>query len=225
MLMIANEEGNLHAVRQALSELRVGDIVDPGPRNPLLAEIVPDVTPNWHVIETLPNHERSVAAHLIARRFGMFVPETEEDIVRRGRKLHVTRLMFTGYVFVFVWDIAAHAGRLTSIPGVARLMCHPAVDGGFPKPVVVADSVINRIRAVENSKRPLPAITIEGLAYSPKHKRRRWRKHRRDQQKAELAKASEVIAVRPWDAFQDAIATLDEGGRNQTLLVALGLSS
>lgn len=224
--MITSDEGNLKAVREALAELRIGDVVDYGPVNPLSAEIIAGVTPAWHVLETLPNHERSVAAHLVARRFGVFVPETEADIIRRGRKLHITRLMFTGYVFVFVWDILAHTSRIESIPGVARIMRHPATEQCFfGKPVSISDELIDRIRAVENQKRPLRAIMADEVAYDRKKKRRRWRKYRKDQREIEDERANEIVAVRSWDAFQDAIVTLDEQGRNQTLLTELGLSS
>lgn len=219
MLMMTNK-GNLDQIRAELQDWRVGDIVDHEPQSQLNAEIVAGVEPKWHVLETLPNHERTVASHLIARRFGMFVPETEEDIIRRGRKIHVTRLMFTGYVFVFVWDIKAHADRLMMIPGVSRLMCHPGIDGGFPQPVSLSDAVIDKIRAVENTKRPLTLVfdDIEENV-SKKKRKNRWRRKAKSQTKLE------IVNVRPWDAFQDAIATLDSDGRNQTLMHALGLSS
>ena len=42
---------------------------------------MPGVTPAWHVIATYANCERDVAAELIARRFGIFLPEEEGRIV------------------------------------------------------------------------------------------------------------------------------------------------
>ncbi|WP_407146264.1 transcription termination/antitermination protein NusG [Bradyrhizobium sp. ORS 86] len=226
MDMIATTKGNLGEVRAALAAVQVGDVVDiVDPGDPLAAQIVPGVSPAWHVLEVQPNHERSVAAHLIARRFGVFVPETEEDIIRRGRKLHVTRLMFRGYVFVFVWDILAHKTRLEVIPGVTRIMRHPPTPEGEPgEAVVLTDALIDRIRAVENSKRPM-TIVIDNSLYVSKKKRRRWRKERRERYEKELKSAAEIVACRPWSAFEDALSMLDDAGRNQTLLSALGLSS
>lgn len=222
--MLMTPKGNLGQVYSALQEWRVGDVVDHDPVNPLSAEIVPEVSPNWHVLETHPNHERTVASYLIARRFGMFVPETEADEVRRGRKMHVTRLMFTGYVFVFVWDIGKHANRLMAIPGVARIMCYED-SLKRPKPVVVSDAIIDQIRAVENSKRPLPAVMVDDDVVYPKKKRARWRKHRKDKSEVEQERANDIMSVRPWSAFQDALIALDESGRDQALMRALSLPS
>ena len=39
----------------------------------------------------------------VAMRFGIFVPEIEETIVRRGRAIDRKSLMFTRYIFVFTW--------------------------------------------------------------------------------------------------------------------------
>lgn len=213
--------GNLADVRTALQVGQVVSFVDHC--HPNHAEIVPGVTPRWHVIETVPNHERIVAAHLVARRFGMFVPEIEGDIVRRGRKLHFTRLMFTGYVFVFVWDIGSHWDRITGIPGVSSIMCGRD-NLGCVTPVVLSDAVIDKIRAVENTKRPL--LTISGGEITgQKKKKGRYRRKPRERADIEAEQGGEIVACRAWDAFQDAIATLDSEGRNQTLMTALGLSS
>lgn len=219
------QNGNLDQVRAALQrDLQRGDIVDHAHFNPLSAEIVPTVSPCWHVIEAHPNHERSVAAHLIARRFGVFVPETEEDIIRRGRKVHVTRLMFTSYVFVFVWDINRHWSRLGSIPGVMRIMQRPDSASPIGNAVVISDYLINKVRAVENSKRPLPPIMVDEVAYLSKKKRGRWRKDRKTKREIEI-QPNDIVAVRSWSAFEDALLTLDVEGRNQALEKALSLPS
>jgi transcriptional antiterminator NusG len=194
----------------------------------LSAEIVPGVEPHWYVIEVAPNRERTVAAHLIARRFGIFIPETEEVLIRRGRKVDVARLMFTGYVFVFVWDMGRHLGRIESIPGVARIMRKPTSDSeAFGAPRIVSDYQIDQIRAVENTKRPLFAAIVEEV--EPKKKKRRWRKSRKDAKElaSELAdeRDNDIMLVRSWSPFQDSLMTLDSDGRNGALLNALGLSS
>jgi transcription antitermination factor NusG len=220
MKMEVRKLGNLERVRAELSKYRVGDIVDyVDPGLPGAAEIVPEVKPAWYVIETFPNQERSVAAHLIARRFGMFLPETEDDVIRRGRKVHVARPMFAGYVFVFVWDIEKHWSRIIGAPGVVRVMMQTVSDGVSNAPAVVPDEVIDKIRAVENGKRPLPDVVMtDEVTGKSKKKPRRWRK-------AKSQPKVEILRVRAWDAFQDAIATLDSDGRNQTLRQALSLCS
>lgn len=210
--------GNMRNVQQALS---VGEIVDYDGASALNAEIVAGTEPGWYIIETFANHERIAAAHMVGRRFGVFVPEKEETVVRRGRKIATTRLLFTGYVFVFVWDIERHFRRLTAIPGVMRVICRSG--GGQPVPVKISDKMIDDIRAVENKHRPLPPILAESGVIGIK-KKRRWRKSRQKPQDDANAIDPTIVAVRPWSAFQDALITLDEQGRNQTLHRALGLA-
>lgn len=229
--MLANtKNGNLAQVRRELtggSGYQVGEFVDYGAFNPHSAEIVPGITPLWHVIETHPNHERTAASHLIARRFGVFIPETEETIIRRGRRLDVTRLMFTGYIFVFVWSIMKHISRIESCPGVARIIFVDDQPDQPRRPAVITDKKIDEIRAVENSKRPLPLIMTDGMATFTK-KKRRWSKKKLEwfelQQKQQRDRDNEVISCRPWSPFQDSLIRLDSQGRNLTLLNALGLS-
>ncbi len=215
MLMAA---GNMRDVQRAVS---VGEIVDYAGTSELNAEIVPNKDPTWHVIETLPAHEHIVAGHLVGRRFGVFVPEKDETVVRRGRKYFTRRLLFTGYVFVFVWDIERHFSRITAVPGVHRVICWTTE--GKSKPVVISDKMIDEIRAVENRYRPLPPILAESGVIGIK-KKRRWRKSRQDGSDNNAIDPT-IVAVRPWSAFQDALISLDDDGRNQTLQKALGLAS
>ncbi|WP_316184705.1 transcription termination/antitermination protein NusG [Bradyrhizobium sp. SZCCHNRI1003] len=217
-----SEIGNLSEVRAQLSEWRKGQVVgfvDPCDRRN--AEIVPKVSARWHVIETHPNHERTAAAHLIARRFGVYLPETECDVVRRGKKVHVTPVMFPGYLFVFVWDIDRHWSRIVSNPGVAGIMTLPDASGAR-LPVVMSDALIDYIRIVENGERSLPDILVLDDIDIGKKKRRRWRKDRIGKRKLTQ---DDIICVRTWDAFRDGISSLDSEERNQTLMTALSLPS
>jgi transcription antitermination factor NusG len=218
MLMATN--GNLADVRAALGrDLEVGDVVDYSTSNPLMAELVPGVSPRWHVVEVY--RERTAAAHLIARRFGVFVPEKEQTVVRRGRKFEQTTLMFPGYIFVFVWDIGEHLHRIRAVPGVSRVMF---IDG---KPAILSDKLIDEIRAVENRERPLPDIMVPGAPAMPK-KKGRWSNKQKllyEMQRAQWERDNEVVACRSWSAFQDSLLTLDEEGRNQTLRNALQLAA
>jgi transcription antitermination factor NusG len=173
------------------------------PRN---AELKPGVTPKWHLIETYANCERKVASEMVARRFGIFVPESDEILVKRGRKIKRVQLMFPGYVFVFVWDVLEHRQRIEAIDGVLQLVLITSPTG--PKPAELRDDAIDAIRAVENGERPL-------FEARSNRKRRGYSKRAFD---------NEVIAVHPWSAFQDRLLTLDSEGRNQTLRKALGLS-
>jgi len=211
--------GNMEQVRAELGrDLQVGDVVDYS-GNPTLAQIVPGVEPRWHVVETHPNRERTAAGHLIARRFGVFVPEKEETIIRRGRVLDQVSLMFRGYVFVFVWDVVQHINRIRAIPGVMRMVSF--ADG---TPAVISDELIDKIRVVENTLRPLPAIMDDIV----KPKKGRWTKKQKmiyQLQREQARRDFEVVACRPWSPFENDIMTLDSEGRNQTLRKALGLAA
>lgn len=187
------------------------------PRN---AELVPGVTPAWHVIETYAQREREVADELAARRFGIFVPEVEETIVRRGRKIDRKSLMFMGYIFVFVWLTDENYARVRAVDGVLRFV---TVNDG--KPAVISDKEIDILRYVENGKRAFPLIEIEQGEQVPpaglsKRARRRWKPKPKF-----VDPVTDTIAVRPWSAFDDDLMVLDSKERNQTLLRALGLSS
>lgn len=225
-MLAITENGNLAEVRRELTKdgWNIGDFVDYGAFNPHAAEIVPGITPLWHLIETHPNQERTAAGHLIARRFGVFIPETEEDLVRRGRKLHVTRPMFSGYIFVFVWSVMKHINRIESCPGVARIIFVDDEPDRPRRPAVISDKKIDEIRAVENSKRPLPMIMLDENPDISKKKKVRRRNTPKTERERQIERGNDVMCCRPWSAFQDSLLTLDSDGRNHALLNALGLS-
>lgn len=177
------------------------------------AELLPNVTPRWQLVEVYPGAERKVADEMIERRFGIYVPEFEATIVRRGRKIDRVELMFPGYIFVFVWDAIEHRSRIEAISGVVRLVMD--VNG---VPLGLTDAEIDYIRFIENNHRP---VRLEEFAVDaePKKKRRRRRKG------AVNKVLDEVVATRPWSAFSDGLMAVDSEVRNQTLQKALGLCS
>ena len=175
--------------------------------DPRHAEMVSNIVPKWHVVETWPHRERKVAAELAARRFGIFVPESEQTVVERGRKIERRSLMFPGYVFVFVWDVLKHRDRIEAVEGVMRLVLITGEDPDNPLPAELSDEEIDEIRAVENGERPL-------FTQSRKKGRR----------KGKRAFDNDVVGVHAWSPFQDRLLTLDSEGRNQILRTALGLS-
>ena len=191
------------------------------------AELVEGIEPKWHVIETYPHRERDVAAELSARRFGIYLPEEQETIVKRGRVIDRTSLMFPGYVFAFVWDVLSHRSRIEPIDGVQRLLLD--VNG---VPLFLTDDQVDRIRYCENCARPilLQSFEIQQDVVSKKRKRRKPKKKT-------VVVYDEVAAVRAygysgaalsglgWSAFEDAIMTLDSEDRIMALRNLLGVSS
>lgn len=176
------------------------------------AQIMPDCSPAWHVLTTGPAQERTAAAHLAGRRFGVYVPEFEETTIRRGKPRTIVAPLFRGYVFTFVWDIDLHRDRIMACPGITAIMRR--TDGSA---VVLSDSLIDQIRATENAERPL-RMTIETVA-----RKKRWR---------QSIKKIKEIDVRDWDIIGaqayspfNRVAELDQAARNRLLMNALGLAS
>lgn len=179
------------------------------------AELRAGLEPAWYVVETYPQREQDVADELVARGIGIYVPEIEETLVRRGRKIERKTRMFTRYIFVFIWLTDHNYSLVTATEGVFRFV---SVEG---KPLMVTDREIDIIRAVENGKRPFPQIVLDEIVIPVgKGKKARNRKL-----KTYVDPLTDIIRVRPWSAFEDgSIATLDTEQRNQTLQKALGLS-
>jgi transcriptional antiterminator NusG len=171
--------------------------------DPRDAEIVPGITPKWYVVKVYPGAERKVADELVARRFGIFIPESEKTVVRRGRKVDRVELMFPGYIFVFVWDVLQHRSRIECIPGVAGLVYVNSL------PASISDEEIDIIRSVENGERPLRMPNGK-----PTRRRKKWKPEK-----------IEIISVKAWSPFADDLIELDSQGRNQSLMRALGLCS
>ncbi|MGJ4888929.1 transcription termination/antitermination protein NusG [Bradyrhizobium sp. HKCCYLRH3099] len=213
--MLAMSKGNLGDVRVEIGKGLIVGYVDPV--DPRMADMAPGLAATWHLIETYPNEERTVAAHLVARRFGIYVPEMEQTIVRRGRKVEVTRLMFTSLIFVFVWGIERHWKRIMSVPGVARIRTITAANDQII-PLTVPDHVIDRIRVCENHERPISEDALQRAIYGDGKKGRNHRGRR-------PRLRHEKLVWRTWDAFQDGINSVDSETRNQTLMAALSLPS
>jgi transcription antitermination factor NusG len=207
--------GNLAKVYRALNptQIGVGTIIGYGDANPINAEARPGTIAAWHVVETFPSHERIAASHLIGRRFGVYVPETERMEVRRGCKAKVVRPMFPGYLFVFTWDIKSHVARIMACPGVWKLMLvgdHIAT---------LSDELIDKIRIVENKQRPL-TMRLEDIGRPQKGWRRKPKTHEQP------ISCDEIVGVRSWSAFTDGLRVAVDGAeRNQILRKALGFSS
>ena len=213
--------GDLAKVYRALNgtHIGVGTIIGYGDANPINAEAKPGTIAAWYVVETMPAHERIAAGHLAGRRFGVYVPETEQIEVWRGRSGRFTRPMFPGYIFVFTWGIDANAGKITACPGVWRLML---IGDRF---AVLSDELIDRIRQVENGQRPLTIPMDVFQEFAAYKKKRRWRRTKRPDQGQEIHD-NEIVSVRAWSAFTDGLRQAVDGEeRNQILRKAFSLPS
>ncbi len=169
-------------------------------------QVDPSISPKWYVIEVA---SRDVEAQLIKRQFGIYVPEEEETVIVRGRKIDRRVRMFPGYVFVFLWETDENWSKLANLHGVTEILG------------VLPDEAIDKIRYCENCARPVLLQSFE-IEHEVQPKRR---KRRRKAKRVVTVVHDEVTAVRAWSAFEDSVMTLDSEGRNQALRNLLGVSS
>jgi hypothetical protein len=114
-------------------------------RGGLSAQIVPDISAQWHALTVHPAHETIAAAHLSARRFGVYLPHEVKESVIRGHKRRWHIPMFPGYLFLFVWGFRAHWERVRACPGVSGYL---ATDERGTA-AVIPDDFIHRMQAKE----------------------------------------------------------------------------
>lgn len=173
-------------------------------------DAIDNVTPQWHLLRIQPGMEELAASHLIARKFGIYLPmfwTASKD--RYGKTRKRMRKLFPGYLFIFVWDIKKHWHRITSCPGVS------AIELSADKAVVVSDGYIRRAQEIEIEFDE----TIEKAARGGKKRKRR----RRRGDPVPVEEPTQII-IHAYDALHD-IRGLDDDSRNQILRKALGLAS
>lgn len=188
--------------------------------NPRNAEIVQDSEPSWYAVEVFASAQADVATEFAERRFGIYIPEVDETVIKRGRKIDRRVPLFSGYIFVFMWPSDQHWRWIADTPGVVAVVGR------------LTDEEIDIVRGIENQKRPviIDLVREPEQVRSRSKKKRRWKKGRSlNAAKAKKPKPiteqdlrDEIITTRAWSAFDDLIE-LDADGRNQTLRKALGL--
>jgi hypothetical protein len=115
---------------------------------PYYAEVLPDVTPRWHIVRTTPGAENKATFFLSHRGIGVFLPKFIKGsrMMQSHQPVDVSdTLIFPGKVFVYIWDVLAHWRRITACPGVQSIMVT-----GSEKPVVVPDQEMRRIQYLED---------------------------------------------------------------------------
>lgn len=183
---------------------------------PYSAEIVPGAEATWHAVITAPAHERIAASHLISRGFGIYLPETEDVEVKRGRKVTRTRPLIPGYLFVYVWDIARHARRIRACTGVLDFLLS---DGRI---MVIPWAIIDQLRVIENYERPI-VLPMDEVVRPKQAKKKRWRKSRAEP--SLQAVPAEIIGVHAYSPFIEEMRQgLDDENRIAVFKRALGLA-
>jgi transcription antitermination factor NusG len=178
-------------------------------QGPYEAAIIANAT--WHILTVAPNCDRIAAGHLIGRRFGIYLPETN------GPRAGTREPLLPGYLLVFVWGIADHAKRILDCPGVIDFLQR---DGEI---VVVQDEIVDDIREIENRERPsvLAATAIAAAGGASRKKKKRWRRGRKS--KVVQDNGDEVVAVYPYSPILASMEGLDAAARISAFFSALGL--
>lgn len=166
--------------------------------DPRDAQMHPGLDPEWHVFEIAA---RDVEAELAKRRFGIYVPECQEKIIRRGRVIERRIQLFPGYVFVFIWPTDENWNKIANVRGVIASIGS------------LSDQEIDKIRYLENCERPIVLKYYDELQDAPRKKRKRWRKTRQ----IVVSVPDEVVRTRAWSAFDDIVHNLDGQGRSEAL--------
>lgn len=188
---------------------------------PYWAEIVPNETLRWHLVEVAPRHEGVAAAHLAARRFGTYVPDLAVRITTPTGGVGSRRVrMWPGYVLVAVWDIERHRRRIEACPGVTRIVRHD-----YPgKAVEVSHELVYDMQVAEENSMLRNEILLRpewrAAARSKRHKKRRWI-NKNDGSVIEPG-AAHMITISPKSYWRD-LDALDDQGRVGALHTALGL--
>lgn len=98
--------------------------------------------PHWACAQLHAQRERLALHCLGLAGYELYQPRIAEPVVRRGRKIDVSRPLFPAYVFVLIID---HWWSAMRSPGVVRL----SMDGS--RPARVPDGVIDDLRKREGS--------------------------------------------------------------------------
>lgn len=158
--MLARPEPTEKSIDWAQIERRALEIaaVFEAKDGPYAAEILPECKPAWYMFRTVPGKENKAAKYLSARGFGVFVAKFDPGSILRAKisldngKSRIDlidlsqKLIFPGRGFLFAWDILAHWRRVVGCPGVQRIVLDNAC-----RPVIVPDTEVNRIQALQFS--------------------------------------------------------------------------
>jgi transcription antitermination factor NusG len=89
------------------------------PYDPRDAELAEGAAVRWYVVSIF---SRDAEIQLTRRRFGIFVPATEETVIVRGRKVTRHVPLVAGYVFVLLWETDANWLRVAKTAGVDKIL-------------------------------------------------------------------------------------------------------
>lgn len=192
----------------------VEQINDRRAREPFFAEPKPDASPQWHVVTTHPAAENTAAAHLAARRFGLYLPTFLDT--RPGHRT-LRRPIFPGYVFLFVWDIRAHWDRIRSAPGVAGIVVDREEHAA-----VLPDAWVRMVQGYEIKRMTVDELGAVSWRKKPRQRPRKARLQRWQAAVGAQEPVDNQVTVSCYSAMEQ-VVQLDDSARVGVLRQALGL--
>ncbi len=104
---------------------------------------VSDLHPaRWYLVHAFPGDDVKALRWLARRKFGAFRAMKQREDKRNGTKLQGFEPAFSGWIFVYTWDIKRMRSRILSLPGVMSIFSDPVSQ----QPIVIPDWFVNRLR-------------------------------------------------------------------------------
>jgi hypothetical protein len=135
----------------------------------IVAEIGDDDAPCWYLVRTKPGEDMRALRWLARRRFGVFRPMAWRTIMGWGGEVisETAQPIFTGWLFVRVYDIAKMAARIQACPGVINILS----DAATLVPVPINDRFVDELEAMR--------WTVERAGHAERRGRRQRKRRRR----------------------------------------------
>lgn len=122
-----------------------------------MAVVRPEVTlsdSSWYAIQTLPRHEKKIAAELQQKSIESFLPLLSEKHQWTDRRVSINTPLFPGYVFVRITQDQATRVAVLRTVGVRNFVGMRGMGDPIP------DSQIDGVRAVVSKGVPFSASTF-----------------------------------------------------------------
>jgi hypothetical protein len=135
----------------------------------MLAEIADDDGPHWYLVRTKPGEDMRALRWLARRRFGVFRPVAWRTVMGWGGDIisETAHPIFSGWLFVRVYDIAKMAARIQACPGVISILS----DAATLAPVPINDRFVDELEAMR--------WTVERASHAERQGRRQRKRRRR----------------------------------------------
>lgn len=112
----------------------------------------------WYAVHTHPREEQKALINLQRQGYSVYLP-LYTKIRRHARRIErIASPLFPRYLFVLVDEMHQSWSAIRSTFGVSQVVCN----GGTP--IMVADSIIEAIRARENEKGLIALNDVRGFA-------------------------------------------------------------